>query len=71
MEERDGCFALFVFLVSHDCFVAFPTCVTDLSAVCDCGIFWSYSIIFFSINITWPSKRHKKRQGFINMVNFF
>ena len=35
---KSGCFALFVFLVSHDCCVAFPHDATGLSAVCDCGI---------------------------------
>ena len=38
-EERAGCFALFVFLVSRDCFVALSHGTTGLSAVCDCGIF--------------------------------
>ena len=38
-EERAGCFALFVFLVSRDCCVALPQDTTGLSAVCDCGIF--------------------------------
>ena len=37
-EERAGCFALFVFLVSRDCCVALPQDATGLSAVCDCGI---------------------------------
>ena len=37
-EERAGCFALFVFLVPHDCCVALPHDAMDLSAVCDCGI---------------------------------
>ena len=37
-EERAGCFALFVFLVSHDCCVALPHDTTSLSAECDCGI---------------------------------
>ena len=37
-EERAGCFALFVFLVSRDCCEALPHDATDLSAVCDCGI---------------------------------
>ena len=37
-EERAGCFALFVFLVSRDCCVALPRNATGLSAVCDCGI---------------------------------
>ena len=32
-RERDGCFALFVFLVSHDCCVALPHGAMGLSAV--------------------------------------
>ena len=32
-EERDGCFALFVFLVSRDCCVALPGDAKGLSAV--------------------------------------
>ena len=35
---RACCFALFVFLVSHDCCVALPHDARGLSAVCDCGI---------------------------------
>ena len=38
LQKRAGCFALFVFLVSRGCFVAFPHDATGLSAVCDCGI---------------------------------
>ena len=38
-EERVGCFALFVFLVSRDCCVALPHHAMGLSAVCDCGIY--------------------------------
>ena len=37
-EERAGCFALFVFQVSRDCFVALSHDATGLSAVYDCGI---------------------------------
>ena len=37
-EERDGCFAWFVFLVSHDGCVALPRDAMGLSAVCDCGM---------------------------------
>ena len=37
-EERAGCFALFVFLVSRDCCVALHRGEMGLSAVCDCGI---------------------------------
>ena len=31
-------FALFVFLVSRDCYVARPHDTTGLSTVCDCGV---------------------------------
>ena len=37
-KERAGCFTLFVFLVSCDCFVALSHDATGLSAVCYCGI---------------------------------
>ena len=36
-EERAGCFALFVFLMAHDCCVALPHDATVSSAVCNCG----------------------------------
>ena len=36
-EERAGCFAWFVFLVSCDCCVALPRGAMGLSEVCDCG----------------------------------
>ena len=35
---RVGCFAWFVFLVSHDCCMALPRVAMGLSAVYDCGI---------------------------------
>ena len=38
LEERAGCFALFVFMVSRDCCVALPQCAMGLYAVCDCII---------------------------------
>ena len=37
-EERAGCFALFFFLVSRDCYVALSHDATSLSAFYDCGI---------------------------------
>ena len=37
-EERAGCFAWFVFLVSRDCCVAHTRGDMGLSAVRDCGI---------------------------------
>ena len=37
-EERVGCFAYFVFLVSRDCCVALPRSAMGSSEVCDCGI---------------------------------
>ena len=38
-EERAGCFAYFVFLVSRDGLVALPCGAIGLSAICDFGIF--------------------------------
>ena len=46
-EERAGCFAWFVFLVSHYYCVTLPCGDMGLSAVCDCGISGSYSLIIF------------------------
>ena len=37
-EERAGCFAWFVFMVSRDCCMALPRGAMDLSAIFDCGI---------------------------------
>ena len=37
-EERAGCFAWFVFLVSRGGWAALPRGATGLSAVCTCGI---------------------------------
>ena len=51
-EERAGCFALFVFLVSRDCRVALPHDATGLSAVCDCVISSSYSLTIFAKKMT-------------------
>ena len=36
--KRDGCFALFIFLVPRDCCVVLPRRAVGLSAVFDCGI---------------------------------
>ena len=46
-EDRAGCFAWFVFLVSRDCCVALPRGSMGLSAVCDCGISLSYSLTIY------------------------
>ena len=46
-KERAGCFTLFVFLVSRDCYVTHPHDATGLSAICDCGISWLYSFTIF------------------------
>ena len=46
-EERAGCFTLFDFLVSSDCYVALPHCAVGWSAECDCGIssfFYSWAM---------------------------
>ena len=37
-RDRAGCFAKFVFLVSHDGCVALHHGAMGLSVVCDCGI---------------------------------
>ena len=44
VEERAGCFAWFVFLVSLDCCAALPRGAIGLFVVCDCGIFSSYLV---------------------------
>ena len=46
-EERAGCFAYFVFLVSRDCCGALPRGAINLSAVCDCGISDHAHLLFF------------------------
>ena len=43
-EKRAGCLALFVFLASHDCYVALPHDANGLSAVCDISEFYSLTI---------------------------
>ena len=45
-EERAGCFSLAVFPMScySKCSVALPHGAVGWSAVCDCGISWSYSL---------------------------
>ena len=47
-EERAGCFAWIVFLMSCDCLrsVIFPHGAMERSAVSDCGISRSYSLTF-------------------------
>ena len=45
-RERAVCSTLFAFLVSCDCYVALSHEALGLSAVCDCGISWSYSLVF-------------------------
>ena len=39
-RERAGCFTLFVYLMSFDCYcsVAFPNAAVGRSALCGCGI---------------------------------
>ena len=44
MEESAGCFAWFVFLMSHDGCMALSRGAMGLAAVCDCGISGSYSL---------------------------
>ena len=53
LEERAGCFAWFVFLVSCDCCVALPGSVMSVSTVCDCDISWPYSLTIFDFATYW------------------
>ena len=39
--------------MSGDCCLAFPRDAIGLSAVCDCGISWSYSLTIFDITPEW------------------
>ena len=50
-RERAVCSTLFAFLVSCDCYVALSHEAFGLSAVCDCDISWSYSLVFFAFII--------------------
>ena len=48
-RERAISSALFAFLVSCDCYVALSHEALGLSAVCDYGISWSYSLVFLHL----------------------
>ena len=47
-KERAGCFTFLVYLMSLDSYrcLPLPRGAVGLSAVCDCGISWSYSLNF-------------------------
>ena len=61
-EERAGCFALFVFMVSCYCCVVLPHDVTGVSAVFDCGISRLYSLTIFATDCaTGPVRADDKR----------
>ena len=47
VEERAGCFTLFVFLMSCNCYVALTHVAMGWSVVCDCGIFLTILTCFF------------------------
>ena len=57
-EDRVGCFALFVFLVSRDCCVALPPDATEFSAVCDYGITFSHTHLLFCNHFAKGSERY-------------
>ena len=46
-EDRHGCLTLIVLLMSCACYccVSLPYCAVGLSAVSDCVISWSYSLL--------------------------
>ena len=48
-EEKAGCVALFVFLVSCDGSVALPHGAVGWSAVCDCGISDHNNLVFDNV----------------------
>ena len=50
-EERADGFSLIVYFMSCDCLcsVALPRGSVGWSAVCDCGISWSYSLTFYTV----------------------
>ena len=47
MGKKSWLLCLVVLLVSRDCCVAPPSGAMVLSAVCDCGISWAYSLTIF------------------------
>ena len=53
---------LFRFLVSHDYRVALHRGVMGLSAICDCGIFLSYSLNIVNMCLTHVHVTVKEKQ---------
>ena len=53
--------------MSRDCCVALPRGVMGLSAVCDCGISWSYSLFIYYCNISYCTFEFY-RQGLVWVV---
>ena len=51
-EQRAKCFTLIVLLLSYvcTCSMSLPHAAVSLSAVCDCGISWSYSLVLCPMN---------------------
>ena len=51
-EERAASFTLIVFLITRDCYfsMAFPHSIVGWSAVHDCGISWSDSLIILVLS---------------------
>ena len=68
-EERAGCFALVVFLVSRDCCVTLPHNSMGLSAVCGCGISCSYSLFSRIQRLKQQSLRDSKTQTSVSWSN--
>ena len=70
MEERTGCFTKFIFMVSRACRVAFSCGAMGLSAVCDCGISWSYSLFYYRMSYNFFIKGENTTTLRLEMVSF-
>ena len=58
-KEGDRCFSLIVFLLVCVCYSSKPLSygAVGWSAVCDCGISWSYSLLFWSFHVYYNQNR--------------
>ena len=57
--------------MSHDGWVALPRGAMGLSAVCDCGISWSYSLTIFKVKIEIPLQVRKWKINLSKSVQYW